>query len=585
MRYTFDLCNSVQKPSDGFKQWVPGWWYRVNGLAVRTGISIQGSEWLLIGDFLEKRNTQSIIDEFIKERDTEILFNADGQFVLFIHDNINQQVNIYRDRSGIIPFVIGTGIKGLTCSPWPSNVIRYSDIDPHPSKKLLTQIPLYRIVLPNDSTIHEIKQISGNYLVRISDRKFLFKKNILKRELQRPFKNLQDAADCLGNLLSKGIRKRIKEIDRIGIWLSGGNDSSLIVALAREYLTGYIKTIFVTFEGYDRSYGQDAKLVAQRFQTDHDEICINLVEYLNNWARTIKIIEEPVNSPSTIGQVIALDNIQPSVDAMLIGEGADTIFGGPYWASMLLLSKIACYLPNSLRNIFSNLASKIQSEMFIPKAVSKTLKALGSPLREYVQSEIFFGSKKQIEDVFGAGIWQKNIHDFEQYLNSENMLEEMIKFLLLDWLTVWNGSLKKIGLYFQYPYILPFMDYELMKNSFRLPLRLRYHLSMKKAALKIFARRYFDKKFIHKPKEGFGVPLKKWFSTKQAEPFLNLPFEGRSLSRGWWNEKELKKIIDMHRNGQGTDSTAESVPWIAINLELWARICLEGDHPDLYRIN
>jgi asparagine synthase (glutamine-hydrolysing) len=124
----------------------------------------------------------------------------------------------------------------------------------------------------------------------------------------------------------------------------------------------------------------------------------------------------------------------------------------------------------------------------------------------------------------------------------------------------------------------------LMQNSFRLPAHLRYHYSTKKAALKDYARNFFDRKFIYKPKEGFGVPLGKWFTKPEFEPFLNLPLEERSLRRGWWKEEELRKIIESHRAGEGDDNTAESIPWITINLELWARVCLENDSPDLYKI-
>jgi asparagine synthase (glutamine-hydrolysing) len=128
------------------------------------------------------------------------------------------------------------------------------------------------------------------------------------------------------------------------------------------------------------------------------------------------------------------------------------------------------------------------------------------------------------------------------------------------------------------------LDYALLKDSMRLPTRIRYNLRTKKASLKKFAERFFDNDFIYKPKEGFGVPLGKWCSRAEFAPYLKLPLEERSLRRGWWNAEALKEIINTHKNGGGTDESAESIPWITINLELWARICLEGDSPGNYTI-
>ena len=155
---------------------------------------------------------------------------------------------------------------------------------------------------------------------------------------------------------------------------------------------------------------------------------------------------------------------------------------------------------------------------------------------------------------------------------------------MLDWNPATVTAEVLLGFHYGVVFLFPFLDYELIKNSSRLPIYLRYYYKTKKAVLKRYAQNFFDKKFIYKPKEGLGVPLGMWFSRPESEPFLNLPLEERSLKRGWWKEKEVKPIIDLHRQGNGSDESAESIPWILINLELWMRICVEGDSLDLYKI-
>jgi asparagine synthetase B (glutamine-hydrolysing) len=269
---------------------------------------------------------------------------------------------------------------------------------------------------------------------------------------------------------------------------------------------------------------------------------------------------------------------------MLPGEGADSVFGGPYWAFMILLSYATNILQGGVRKWFNEMSKKIKETSFLSKSFVKSLKTLSTPLREYMLYGHSIGDEDTVDKVFGAGTWKRTIND-RQRLIGKDPLSDLISFLMLDWFPATIGANIRLGFEHDLIFLFPFFDYELMQNSFRLPIHLRYHYTTKKAALKFYARNFFDREFIYKPKEGFGVPLGKWFTKPEFKPFLNLPLEERSLKRGWWNESELKKVIDLHIAGYGTDKSAESIPWIAKNMELWARICLEGDSPDAYKIS
>jgi len=369
----------------------------------------------------------------------------------------------------------------------------------------------------------------------------------------------------------------------LGAWLSGGNDSSLLVALAREHYEGPIKTIFVTFEDCPRNYSKDASRVSKQFQTEHLEVMVSPGDYLNLWAETIHSLEAPLRHPGTIGQLAAFKQVPGGVDSIMAGEGADSVFGGPFWAVMILLSYLANVLPGGLRKLFNEISKKIGGKTFLSKSIVKSLEALSTPLSEYMLHELTIGDEKTVDDVFGSGTWKRTIHNLQGSIGNEPLRDSLF-FLMSSLVPTTVAANVRLGFRRNLIPIFPFLDYELMRNSYRLPVHLRYHYSTKKAALKNYARNFFDRKFIYKPKEGFGVPLGKWFTKPEFEPFLNLPLEERSLRRGWWKEKELRKIIESHRTGEGDDNTAESIPWITVNLELWARVCLENDSPDLYKI-
>ncbi len=583
MAITFELLNGEKPEAGDFTAWVPGWWYHSAGLPLKTGELSGGYRWILAGWFLGEEKPSVVIGRFLKSGDAETLFNADGQFILAIYDGSRRSVQIYRDRAGMLPLVYGSGKKGFACSIWIENVRSLAGIEGKASKEVLGELPVYRITLPPASIIDKVGSLSGECSLNIDDKGITLNEHPMFPSKDARYNTLKAASDYFGETLSEGVRKRIDGLKDIGVWLSGGNDSSLLVALLRKYFNGNISTIFVTFEDYDRDYRKYAREVASQFETDYSEVVVGVKDYLNLWAETIHIIQEPINGPSTIGQVAALKQVSSSVEVLLHGDGADTIFGGPYWAPMLYMSYLGGILPRPLRRYLAQVSKNMRATGFLSRAMAKSLKALGTSMREYIHSEIVFGVEEQIDDVFNRGTWRHSVDDFQRYIKSDP-LNDMLLFLILHWHSIWIGSFKRLGFYFDVPYMFPFMDYELLKYSVKLPVHLRYHYATKKAPLMKYAEGYFDKSFIYKPKEGFGVPLQKWFSMTDSIPFLNLPLEERSLRRGWWKENELKKIIDLHKLGQGTDESAESIPWITTNLELWARICLEGDSPDLYKI-
>lgn len=583
MKFTFDLFNGSQTPSNDFKAWIPGWWYRSEGIPARTGRTPNGDAWLLAGFLLSDEDPNAILARTEAEG-VEALFKADGQFLWAVHSRADDRVVIHRDRTGVLPIEYAQGERGFVLSVWTENVTALSGVAPRVSRGLFDELPVYRVKLAPDTPLENVKSLSARHSLQVANGVLSTREYPTLSPAGPPFDSLISAGDSLGGILSAAVQKRVAGAKSVGAWLSGGNDSSLLVALAREHHRGEIKTVFMTFDDYQMNYGKYARDVAKQFETDHAEICVGLKNYLNHWAETIRIMGHPLPSPgANIAQVVALKQLSLPVDVLLVGEGADTVFGGPYWAPFLFLSSLGGVLPGFLRNSVRRAPSHLKGKGFLFKALQKGAKALGTPFLDYLHSEIACGNEETVDRIFGSGVWRRSADSFKSRMTGDPF-DSLFLYLMLDWLPLWNAGLRRIAHHHGAVYVFPFLDYELMRNSMRLPRHLRFHYSTKKATLKKYALKYFDKEFIHKPKEGFGVPLGQWLSRSEFAPFLNLPLEERSLRRGWWKESDLKPIIDSHKAGRGDDNTAESIPWITMNLELWARICLEGDSPDLYRV-
>jgi asparagine synthase (glutamine-hydrolysing) len=582
MRFTFDLFHGDESPSKDFVGWVPEWWYRSVGLPLQKGVFPSGDEWLLAGWFLSDENPWEIISRF-RSTGIETLFKADGQFILVLYSKSDDFLEIFRDWTGIFPLVYAQGKDTIGISTCIENVVNFAKAKPSVSPALLHQYPVYRITFVPDTSIHGIKTLCGRHSLRITGTHIETVEHPLPVSAGPRYQSLEEAACDLGENLSRSVKQRLRHCKNLGAWLSGGNDSSLLVGLARGHYEGPIKTVFVTFEDYSRNYSEDARRVSKQFETEHLEVVVSPNEYLNHWAETIQSIESPLRSPGVIGQVVAFKALSGKVDSILDGEGADSVFGGPYWPFTILLSNTANIIPSGLRKLFNEISKKMKGKTFLSKSIIKSLKALGTPLREYVLSALTIGDEDTVNSVFREETWKQTIHNLQRSIGRDP-LGEVIFFLMLNFVRTNVEAIIRLGFKREIIPLFPYLAHELIQSSLRLPVHLRYHYTTKKAALKVYARNFFDREFIHKPKEGLGAPLGKWFTRPEFEPFLNLPLEERSLKRGWWEEKELRKIIESHRAGSGDDHTAESIPWITVNLELWARVCLENDSPDLYKI-
>jgi asparagine synthase (glutamine-hydrolysing) len=580
--YGFELFQGDLPPGQEYSEWINSWWFRSEGIPIAKGEIKGKAKWLLAGWMLNNQNTNDIVEVFLSSRNVEYLYSIDGHFILSIYYEFDRIVEIYRDRVGTFPLVYENGPKSILISVGIESIKQLSHIDTFPSPAFSEQWPLYRKTFSPYSPFKDIKGLAAENSLMIKDSSLIENVHPMHISNKSKFITMNASSEILGEILSQSVQKRIDVSKRMGVFLSGGTDSSLIVALVRKYYSGSLKTLFVTFEDNSRDYGHYAKYIADRYSTDHSSEEIGPREYVAAWAQTIDVLQTPVPMPCHIGIYHALKMLSGNVDLMIDGDGADTVFGSSIWPQMIFLSQIGTWIPQFFKNGLGKLTKMIPGETLLGRVMHMSLIAMQTPLYIYPHVNAAMISENEFNNVFLKGKWWDAVA-FRQSLARGDFFTGFFSYLMLHGIPEDLATTVRLGLSQRIFFTYPFLDYTLLQESLRLPNRLRYHYRLRKAPLKKYSERFFDKKFIYKPKEGFGVPLSKWFIRKEFEPFLHMPLESRSLKRGWWNEKEVRRIIKLHVEGNGNDSTAESIPWIIINMELWARICIDGDSTALYK--
>lgn len=580
--FKFDLFHGIKLPNEKFSEWAPSWFFNNEGFPFSIGNVQGGTKWILVGWFINNQNPQSVVQYFLNTQDTEYLYKIDGQFILAIYSEKDGSVEIFRDRVGIFPIAYTQSQNGIVISTDINEIKQIADIIPFPSSGIFELWPLYRKTFAPVSPFEKIYSLAPEHSLHIKGTSFVENSHSMQISDERKFRDLNTSSQTLGEVLSQAVQKRINSSKRMGVFLSGGNDSSLVVALIRKYYPDNLKTLFVSFEDNPRDYGHYAQHVADRFATDHSGIYMRPNDYVENWAETIHVLQTPVPMPCHIGINYALKKLSGDVDLMIDGDGADTVFGSSIWPQMIFLSRISKWIPKIIKDIFEQVTHLISVNTTIGRAMGMGITAINSTLYEYPHVNAAMISKKEFNQFFLKGDWQKAV-DYRQSFAEGDFYAGFFSYLMLHGIPEDLAIPVRLGLSKCIFFTYPFLDYELLQSSMRLPNRHRYHYRIQKAPLKKYCLNYFEREFVYKPKEGFGVPLSLWFTKKEFAPFLMLPLEERSLKRGWWKEKEIKRIIDVHQRGEGNDSSAETIPWILINMELWARICIDGDSPTLYK--
>jgi asparagine synthase (glutamine-hydrolysing) len=580
---TFDLLDSARgaRPTSDFRHWTGSWYYRHQGISVLPGESKRGFQWLLVGTLLAPVEPAAVVDSFLERKDVTTLHDAGGQFWLIVRDHERDSIEIYRDRTGVLPLAYARTELGFLLSVSLQTVLETLGPPGGPNPAIFDAWPLFRKMFAPDAPYLGIRSLSGEDALRVEGELVSVIPVPMPSPPRERYRTMAGAAESLGTALSDAVKRRVARPGRLGALLSGGTDSSLVVALSREHFSGPLRTLFVTFDDNPRDYGRDAAQVAQRFNTDHESVRIAPEVFAAEWPRTVKRLASPVPMPCHVGFGIAMRHLAGSVDTMIDGDGADTVFGSSLWPQGLALSALGSVIPGPLRRRISDWSLQLGSSS-TQRLFSAGLRALGTPLGRYPHVWAAMIDEATHRRVFARGSWITGIERRRGFARSGRFGDGLFSYLMLHGIPEDIATVVRLGMDEGMLFTYPFLDYQVLRASQCLPFKLRYHYRHRKLPLRTFARKYFSHDFLFKPKEGFGVPLGKWFGEKCFAPILGLALEERSLARQWWREREVREVMHRHMAGAGTDSSAETLPWIIANLELWARICLEGDDVALY---
>jgi asparagine synthase (glutamine-hydrolysing) len=498
----------------------------------------------------------------------------DGMFAFAVWDNLSQKLFLARDRLGEKPlyygwedstFIFASELKAIKSNPAFKGVI---------CRDALSLYMRYSCVPAPFSIYKNIYKLRpGNILEASNDSKKLSIESYWSIGATVDARKRQEILSSpnvtvkLDELITNTVGSQMLSDVPIGAFLSGGVDSSLIVAMMQKQSGERVKTFTVGYEDENYSEAKFAKLVSSHLGTEHTEIILNSSECLEVIPKLGEIYDEPFADSSQIPTFLVSHFARQTVKVCLSGDGADELFGGynrykytsSYWAWINSL-------PLTVRNIiakgifqlspyqWNQLLHKIkffQKYMIIGERLHKGANALSSRSLE----ELYTRLSSHWLDADSIVVGNVNTHGFEnlvygEFKNIAN-IEQMMHQDILNYLP--NDILVKVdraSMANSLEVRAPFLDQHIVDFALNLPINYKINNGVTKWLLREILCKYVPKSLTERPKMGFGVPIDSWLRGALKPWAEELLSESRLKRDGYFKVLPIRSMWSEHLSGK-----------------------------------
>jgi asparagine synthase (glutamine-hydrolysing) len=546
------------------------------------------------GHCFRSRSDSEVILHAYEQWGTDCLQHFNGMFAFALWDTRRRTLFIARDRLGVKPlyywcdgthFAFSSELKALLTLPWITRRL---------NRHALQSYLVYEYVPAPESIFVDIKKLPAGHTLELR----------LDGSLQgcttdalrpRPYwdvqfglqgsqqRGLDDYTDEFRELLKAAVARRLISDVPLGVFLSGGLDSSSVVAMMSLVSNERPKTFSIGFAEKTFSELDYAQIVARHFDTDHH------VEILNPNSNVLmhtvtSFLDEPLADASALPTYLVAQMARKKVTVALAGDAGDEIFAGYDWyRAQKIAARSIDLLPDNLRSQLHELALHIPPTeqkkgvlnvlrrfldgATLPRAMQQTRWQVFWRDREL--AHLLVDSEKQDLQELDAQLLALFAHSGSSYPLDQQQYVDIKRYLPDDILYKVDRMSMAVSLETRGP----FLDYTLVEFAARLPVELRLRGLSGKYLLKRAMRGLLPDQILHRPKLGFNMPYKIWLRHELRDLLLDALSPTRLQRQGLFHSPYVQTLVQEHL--EGARDHAHKL-WQLLIFQLWAERYLFG---------
>ncbi|HEY4128771.1 MAG TPA: asparagine synthase (glutamine-hydrolyzing) [Gammaproteobacteria bacterium] len=533
---------------------------------------------------------------FVTDSDTEVVLQAyqvygedcvshlRGMFAFAIWDRNRQKLFLARDRLGIKPLYYSVTDREILFASEIKGILAAEGFKPEFNKAILPEFLATRYVGGSETFFQGVFKLLPGYTLTWGP------SDGVRHNRYWKLPDRLAASDISFDEHVHEVRTRLEDAVRchlvsdvpVGLFLSGGIDSSAIAALMAPLTSGQVQSFAVGFAEHGYNELAYARLMAKSVGAVHRDIQLTAADYFRLLPRMVWHEDEPIAFTSSVCLYAISRLAAEHVKVVLTGEGADELFlgynkyrvtawnerlGRPYWATV----------PQSLRD-----------------GISRLVQSFPRRLRRYAERS-FLGPQPGVR-----GLFYENFAVFPQSVQQRLLMEPNARDPYAEGMRHYSqapgGSLDRMSHADIQTYMVellmkqdqmsmaaslesrvPFLDHRFVEYAAAIPGRHKLQGLQTKAVLRAAVKDILPKEILNRGKMGFPVPFGRWLRGRYAPLLDDLVLSPRAQARGLFDPAYVQHLVTEHRSGEWDHGERL---WSLINVELWQRIFLEGEAPD-----
>jgi len=507
-----------------------------------------------------------------------------GMFAFGLWDARRQRLLLARDRFGKKPLLYAQTAEGLTFASEIKSLLQDPAVSAEVDQRTIHHYLTYGYIPTPMTAFSQIRKLPPASMLLWENGSISIQRYWNLCYTPKLTLTEAEAAEQLLTLLRQAVQMRLMSDVPLGAFLSGGIDSSAVVALMAEAMSEPVKTFAIGFNDQSFNELEYARQVAERYETDHHEFVVT-ADALAVLPKLVWAYGEPYADSSAVPTYYVARETRQYVTVALNGDGGDEMFAGydrylatrlaaqyervPAWLRERVIAPLIRRLPESgKKKDFSNRLKRFVLAIGErpERRYAGWITLLSNPDKGNLYTADFqayiadIDSLNLLEQVYESAD-SPDFVERTQYVDTQTYLPDdlLVKVDIATMLCSLEGR-------------SPFLDHELAEFAARLPANYKLRGRVSKYILKQAMRDHLPGSILKREKQGFGVPVAHWFRNELRQVAYDVLLDQRTLGRGIFNGAAIRMMLDEHVGGQVNHWQHI---WELLVLELWFRTYID----------